>query len=94
MDVMRAVPLLAATLSMGLVAGVFGLYAHTIMPGLGRTESPTWPRSAGGSTRRGGRAGTSCAWSRPRSRSACSRGRWSCTAGRAKCFLGVVARPG
>jgi uncharacterized membrane protein len=27
---------------MGLVAGVFGLYAHTIMPGLGRTDDRTF----------------------------------------------------
>jgi uncharacterized membrane protein len=25
-------------MSMGLMAGVFGLYAHTIVPGLGRTD--------------------------------------------------------
>ena len=29
------VTLVAATVTMGLMAGVFGLYAHTIMPGLG-----------------------------------------------------------
>ena len=33
MTVLRTVALLAATISMGLVAGVFALYAHTIMPG-------------------------------------------------------------
>jgi hypothetical protein len=27
---------------MGLVAGVYGLYAHTIMPGLGRTDDRTF----------------------------------------------------
>jgi uncharacterized membrane protein len=32
--VLRAATLLGATISMGLVAGVFALYAHTIMPGL------------------------------------------------------------
>jgi uncharacterized membrane protein len=42
MEVLRAGPLLAATLSMGLVAGVFTLYAHTIMPGLGRTDDRTF----------------------------------------------------
>jgi uncharacterized membrane protein len=42
MDVLRAVSLLAATVSMGLVAGVFGLFAHTIMPGLGRTDDRTF----------------------------------------------------
>jgi uncharacterized membrane protein len=34
--------LLAATATMGLVAGVLGLYAHTIMPGLGRTDDRTF----------------------------------------------------
>jgi uncharacterized membrane protein len=34
--------LIAATMSMGLMAGVFGLYAHTIMPGLGRTDDRTF----------------------------------------------------
>jgi uncharacterized membrane protein len=42
MDGVRLVALLAATVSMGLVAGVFGLYAHTIMPGLGRTGDRTF----------------------------------------------------
>jgi uncharacterized membrane protein len=42
MNALRAVSLLAATVSMGLVAGVFGLYAHTIMPGLGRTDDRTF----------------------------------------------------
>jgi hypothetical protein len=42
MEVLRAGSLLAATLSMGLVAGVFALYAHTIMPGLGRTDDRTF----------------------------------------------------
>ena len=30
--------LVAATMTVGLMAGVFGLYAHTIMPGLGDTD--------------------------------------------------------
>jgi uncharacterized membrane protein len=34
--------LLAATLAMGLMAGVFGLYAHTIMRGLGKTDDRTF----------------------------------------------------
>ncbi len=34
--------LVAATMTMGLMAGVFGLYAHTIMPGLGRTDDRTF----------------------------------------------------
>ncbi|MGH3940323.1 MAG: DUF1772 domain-containing protein [Pseudonocardiaceae bacterium] len=42
MNALRAFSLLAATVSMGLVAGVFGLYAHTIMPGLGRTDDRTF----------------------------------------------------
>jgi uncharacterized membrane protein len=42
MDAMRTVLLMAATLSMGLVAGVFTLYAHTIMPGLAKTDDRTF----------------------------------------------------
>jgi uncharacterized membrane protein len=42
MDAMRTVFLMAATLSMGLVAGVFTLYAHTIMPGLAKTDDRTF----------------------------------------------------
>jgi uncharacterized membrane protein len=42
MNALRAVSLLLATLAMGLVAGVFALYAHTIMPGLGRTDDRTF----------------------------------------------------
>jgi uncharacterized membrane protein len=42
MDAVRAISLIAATMSMGLMAGVFGLYAHTIMPGLGRTDDRTF----------------------------------------------------
>lgn len=34
--------LIAATMTMGLMAGVFSLYAHTIMPGLGRTDDRTF----------------------------------------------------
>lgn len=34
--------LIAATMAMGLMAGVFGLYSHTIMPGLGRTDDRTF----------------------------------------------------
>jgi uncharacterized membrane protein len=34
--------LLAATLTAGLMAGVFGLYAHTIMRGLGNTDDRTF----------------------------------------------------
>ena len=39
---LRALTLLSATISMGLVAGVFALYAHTIMPGLGKTDDRTF----------------------------------------------------
>ncbi len=42
MTTLRAISLLAATISMGLVAGVFALYAHTIMPGLGKTDDRTF----------------------------------------------------
>jgi uncharacterized membrane protein len=42
MNTLRTVSLLAATVTMGLVAGVFGLYAHTIMPGLGTTDDRTF----------------------------------------------------
>jgi uncharacterized membrane protein len=34
--------LLAATITTGLMAGVFGLYAHTIMRGLGNTDDRTF----------------------------------------------------
>jgi uncharacterized membrane protein len=42
MHALRLVTLMAATISMGLVAGVFALYAHTIMPGLARTDDRTF----------------------------------------------------
>jgi uncharacterized membrane protein len=42
MDVLQGVFLLAATLSVGSMAGVFALYAHTIMPGLGKTDDRTF----------------------------------------------------
>ena len=38
----RAGTLLAATITMGLVAGVIALYAHTIMPGLRKTGDHTF----------------------------------------------------
>jgi len=41
-DALRTLFLFAATISMGLVAGVIDLYAHTIMPGLGRTDDRTF----------------------------------------------------
>jgi hypothetical protein len=47
MNALRAVSLLAATVSMGLVAGVFGLDTQTIMPGLGGpTTEPSSARSS------------------------------------------------
>ena len=42
MEALQGACLLAATLSVGLMAGVFSLYAHTIMPGLGRTDDRTF----------------------------------------------------
>jgi uncharacterized membrane protein len=42
MDVLEGVSLVAAALANGLMAGVFVLYAHTIMPGLGRTDDRTF----------------------------------------------------
>lgn len=41
-DAVRAVTLLGATITMGLGAGVFALYAHTIMPGLHTTDDRTF----------------------------------------------------
>lgn len=38
----QSLSLMAATMTMGLVAGVFGLYAHTIMRGLGKTDDRTF----------------------------------------------------
>lgn len=38
----QVIALLAATLSMGLMAGVFGVFAHTIMRGLGKTDDRTF----------------------------------------------------
>lgn len=38
MEMLRTLSLIAATITVGLTAGVFALYAHTIMPGLGRTD--------------------------------------------------------
>ena len=42
MSTASAVTLLGATITMGLVAGVFALYAHTIMPGLRTTDDRTF----------------------------------------------------
>jgi uncharacterized membrane protein len=42
MNTIRALSLLAATLTMGLATGAFALYAHTIMPGLKKTDDRTF----------------------------------------------------
>ena len=39
---LRTTTLMGATITMGLVAGVFALYAHTIMPGLRKTDDRTF----------------------------------------------------
>ncbi len=41
-ELLRAAALLAATMAMGMVTGVFQLYAYAIMPGLGRTDDRTF----------------------------------------------------
>lgn len=41
-DAVRAVALLGATITMGLVAGAFAIYAHTVMPGLKTTDDRTF----------------------------------------------------
>ena len=47
MTALRTLSLLAATVSMGMGAGVFALYAHTIMPGLARTDDRTFVAAFG-----------------------------------------------
>ena len=42
MTTLRAISLLGATVTMGLIAGVFALFAHTIMPGLRNTDDRTF----------------------------------------------------
>ena len=42
MNTIRALSLLAATLTMGLATGAFALYAHTIMPGLKDNDDRTF----------------------------------------------------
>ena len=42
MNGLQVASLLAATLTTGLVAGVFGIYANAIMPGLGTTDDKTF----------------------------------------------------
>jgi uncharacterized membrane protein len=41
-EAFRGAVLIVATMAMGLMAGVFGLYAHTIMRGLGGTDDRTF----------------------------------------------------
>jgi uncharacterized membrane protein len=41
-DVLREAVLIAATLTMGLMAGVFGIYSNAVMPGLRRTDDRTF----------------------------------------------------
>jgi len=42
MTLLRTLTLMGATLTMGLVAGAFALYAHSIMPGLRKTDDRTF----------------------------------------------------
>jgi uncharacterized membrane protein len=42
MEVLQGAALVAATITMGLMAGVFGVYAHAIMPGLRTTDDRTF----------------------------------------------------
>lgn len=42
LELLQGVSLVSATVTMGLMAGVFGLYAHAIMPGLRRTDDRTF----------------------------------------------------
>jgi uncharacterized membrane protein len=42
MQLLSGAVLVAAILAMGLAAGVFSLYAHTIMPGLGQADDRTF----------------------------------------------------
>ena len=47
MTTLRGLLLLAATLTMGLIAGTFALYSHTVMPGLRRTDDRTFVEALG-----------------------------------------------
>jgi uncharacterized membrane protein len=42
MSVIRSFSLIASTMTIGLVAGVFGLYSHTVMRGLAKTDDRTF----------------------------------------------------
>jgi uncharacterized membrane protein len=39
---LQGIALVGGTMTIGLMAGVFGLYSHTVMPGLGRTDDRTF----------------------------------------------------
>jgi uncharacterized membrane protein len=45
MDALQGASLLAATVAMGLMAGVFWIYGNAIMPGLRRTDDQTFVRA-------------------------------------------------
>jgi uncharacterized membrane protein len=45
MDILRAATLVVATITTGLMAGVFAIYANAIMPGLRRTDDRTFVRA-------------------------------------------------
>ena len=47
MTLLRTSTLMGATLTMGLIAGAFALYAHTIMPGLRKTDDRTFVAAFG-----------------------------------------------
>jgi uncharacterized membrane protein len=47
MTTLRGLLLLGATITMGLIAGTFALYSHTIMPGLRRTDDRTFVAAFG-----------------------------------------------
>jgi uncharacterized membrane protein len=42
LNFLQGVALVAATMTTGLMAGVFGLFSHTIMPGLHKTDDRTF----------------------------------------------------
>ena len=45
MDALGLVALVAATISSGLLAGVFVFYAHTVMPAMARADDETFART-------------------------------------------------
>ena len=47
MTLLRTSSLMGATLTMGLITGAFALYAHTIMPGLRKTDDRTFVAAFG-----------------------------------------------